>query len=696
MAKKIKSASEWNMERYGSFGVFQSSNSLPLYYLMTTFSMDELANLSYAQDLSPDPDNIDFEMLMQRDLDRGRVRKELVPYLMEPTNSLDGAGAPDPIYFPPLIAAAVPVSSNAIERCFNEPEVNDCEGGDGISLKWPGALEFEFFKAIQGAPQSFNIRTSGVIDEWVDREPVTFKAKLANSMQKGIRLVVIDGQHRLCALREVFERNAESISQMSVPVCVVVSPLSYEKYIKEKGGNAEVHRVYRKLFVDVNTTMESVSGHFSVLLKDTSIGSIIAREFCDYVLEKKGLPGLALIEWNTKSSKDASKVIRPWSVANVKVLDMAFEKSFSKVSMTSELDSLISLPEVQSKLSPSDDEVEESAIRYDSFSPRQRNALEIVIKEKTVPLVYGLIFNLKGYKKREEVFNRHLDRIKKVSESGSEDALLMKSVHNALVSYNEVRDSDTEILRKIEEFKSLVNRDVISESSKIFEYAIFQRALIEAWSRVISIAIRNEVALDELTDGLVSSWNDSLGDKATMLSPEKDYLQDFVFQDGMYIQPQERVRKGLADLLVGTLANSKNLEALSEKVHSSYKDEFAREVAESAKSCLSNYLNTYKDIRIKRLKSGGFHNDRRVPEETIKELTRAKQKLDQQRRDLDRGIISRSEISTDLDDIVDLYMKDEMDKISRSLSMEFGCDHEIFEYASANNSEAEEVEDGGD
>lgn len=313
---------------------------------MTTFSTDELTDLSYAQDLSPDPNNIDFEMLMQRDLDRERVRKELVPYLM----GAGGETAPEPIYFPPLIAAAVPVEQNSIERCFKSPVLVPREDEESVSIKWPGAVEFSYYCSEEGSPQAYNIKTHDIIDEWVDREPVAFKAKLARSSQSGIKLVVIDGQHRLCALRDVLERNVDTIKGMTVPVCIVVSPLSYAEYIESYGIGAEIHRVYRKLFVDVNTTMESVSGHFGVLLKDSSIGSIIAREFCDYVLQEKGLKGLALIEWSTKSAKDASKVIRPWSAANVKVLDQSLHGSFKHKYRIAELDAIIHLPEIERRL----------------------------------------------------------------------------------------------------------------------------------------------------------------------------------------------------------------------------------------------------------------------------------------------------------------------------------------------------------
>jgi len=69
----------YNFERIGSFGRFYSGKSFPIEYIMTSFRAAELSELTFARDIRPD--KIDFELLMQRDIDEERVRIEMEPYL---------------------------------------------------------------------------------------------------------------------------------------------------------------------------------------------------------------------------------------------------------------------------------------------------------------------------------------------------------------------------------------------------------------------------------------------------------------------------------------------------------------------------------------------------------------------------------------------------------------------------------------
>ena len=59
-------AEPWSFTRVGSYGLFSTAGSLPIEYLLTTFNHDELSKLTLARDVRPD--EMDFEMLMQRDI----------------------------------------------------------------------------------------------------------------------------------------------------------------------------------------------------------------------------------------------------------------------------------------------------------------------------------------------------------------------------------------------------------------------------------------------------------------------------------------------------------------------------------------------------------------------------------------------------------------------------------------------------
>lgn len=64
--KKISQTEAYNFYKSGSFGRFYSGDSFPIEYIQTSFTSDELNDLTLARDIRP-PDNIDFDLLIQRD-----------------------------------------------------------------------------------------------------------------------------------------------------------------------------------------------------------------------------------------------------------------------------------------------------------------------------------------------------------------------------------------------------------------------------------------------------------------------------------------------------------------------------------------------------------------------------------------------------------------------------------------------------
>jgi hypothetical protein len=80
MKKPSPKKPPYSFEKWGNFGVFRSGNSLPVDYLLTTITIPELEKLKLARGVRPQ--KVDFEMLMQRDLDVDRVNNEIMKYLV--------------------------------------------------------------------------------------------------------------------------------------------------------------------------------------------------------------------------------------------------------------------------------------------------------------------------------------------------------------------------------------------------------------------------------------------------------------------------------------------------------------------------------------------------------------------------------------------------------------------------------------
>ncbi|HCD7748935.1 TPA: hypothetical protein ND538_004801, partial [Serratia marcescens] len=137
----------------------------------------------------------------------------------------------------------------------------------------------------------------------------------------------IDGQHRLFALNYLRKEHSDKIKNIVVPVCIVYSP--YSTLINSAVVQVPtIPEVLRNLFVDINSTVERVSGHFLTLLSDRTLGSIICREFCKKILSERQEYGLGLIEWNTKKHKESLEISRDYTITSIGVINNILEDCF--------------------------------------------------------------------------------------------------------------------------------------------------------------------------------------------------------------------------------------------------------------------------------------------------------------------------------------------------------------------------------
>lgn len=236
------------------------------------------------QHLSPvrevmDANALDFNQLLQRDLDDHRVATSLIPYLLK--NRATG-----PAFFPPIMAVLLPFEDGSPSRfpAFDEPEVVDDQ-----ELSW---------KQVQ-AGDAFAVRR--VIDANGEYHPVNLAQLRWN--EHASRLVVLDGQHRAMALlaidrtmsgrwrgskgekfRDFYEKqvqrylsdeaissdNVDLLSNVEVPVTVCWFP-------DRVGDTGHAHEAARKLFVDVNKEAKAPSESRIILLSDAELVNVLTR-----------------------------------------------------------------------------------------------------------------------------------------------------------------------------------------------------------------------------------------------------------------------------------------------------------------------------------------------------------------------------------------------------------------------------------
>lgn len=574
----------YDLSYIGSFGRFSSGNSFPIDYVQASFTAADLLDLSFAQELHPDGQ--DFELLMQRDIDHERVLRDVVPYL-NPTVRSDQEIKDRAVFFPPLLVAIVPVQDRKMQPYYpNEVVTVDTEQGS-VTREWPRQIKLDFFTDDSGASYSPSLLIDGSLQKVaLQRSPVKLSVRSPKGNEQGARLVVIDGQHRLAALRYVYEKKSELLDGVCVPVCILFPPNSTLAH-RELLGDKEVltvQSVFRTLFVDVNTTMQHVGGHFNILLSDSSISGIICRKFCDRILKERGEEALAQIEWNIKSKKESTIIKRPYSITSIGILDKALTKIFSGGSVRNNKSILLAyalaLSEVEEQLNPQDGDSEESRdVEWERFSLNQKRIIEDQVVKHFVPCLEEIFFGVTGFQTLSEQFAAQILKLKTERDS-SRNPTQHTAVLTQILEYKPIDDdrhheSAKNIYSEFEETLRLSNKDSVVS---LLQYAIVQRGILEAWSLVLDRCKDLGIAPIDATKAFVPVLNHALREDGELFKPHKKYMQYTVWE-AINIKPTEDSKTAISnciltlfatDAIASTFASSvapSNSEKLQDRLH---------------------------------------------------------------------------------------------------------------------------------
>jgi hypothetical protein len=266
---------------------------------------------------------MDFNHLLNRDLDDHRVATALIPYLL---SSQPQGG---PAFFPPIVAVVLPVEVSL--RTEQLPSKTDIESFEEETGDWKG---YEF-------PEAFTY-------EWLwekqSHEPHPIPIGRVRWNEERCQLVVIDGQHRAMAMlaidrtrnnqwqghgekyrgfyeaavREALPKDNAQWQPIEIPVTLVCFP---------DLKTAEEHvRAARKLFVDVNKNARPPSQSRLILLSDSQLTSIFTRATLNALRTADDQLPLYAVEYDhpEKEQAQASK----WSaVTNVTVINDLIQRA---------------------------------------------------------------------------------------------------------------------------------------------------------------------------------------------------------------------------------------------------------------------------------------------------------------------------------------------------------------------------------
>lgn len=264
---------------------------------------------------------MDFNQLLQRDLDDHRVASTLVKYILAPEKLR-------PVFFPPIVAALLPFQGTRVTPQFaSRAPIAEHKDNLGVWSGYSFGSAFKFEKFMDEATgQEFEIKLGRL--SWNPEEA---------------KLVVIDGQHRAMALLAIdrtindswgesgekykyfyesaikealksvkAEEQRELVNSLEFPVTLIWFPDSNEQEPLH-------HEVARKLFVDINKNARAPSESRILLLSDNDLLSIFTRSLLnEFRTEGNGLPIYA-IEYDHPGRDQASS--SKWSaISNVMIL----------------------------------------------------------------------------------------------------------------------------------------------------------------------------------------------------------------------------------------------------------------------------------------------------------------------------------------------------------------------------------------
>lgn len=293
---KLKKETALNLSLEGSVGSFNvgtgrpGQNSLEVKYFLTHVGLDFGAGTNEAvlSHIAPvretfDFEQLDFDEIMQRDIDDSRVSGELIPYL------LDAKSADLVKLFPPIIITVLPVlegqkrPASLYPRVEEEDQAAIDEDSHPRRLTRAGAVGSEVFEFDQPL---------------IDNKPIKHDLVRFRLNTHRTRLVIVDGQHRAMALLALYrnikdewsdekrspfkEYYAEwtrnyiqqfNLKEINLPVMFCTFPQLCEGY----SGGFDLKKASRAVFLTLNKTARKVSNSRNILLDDSDFVALLLR-----------------------------------------------------------------------------------------------------------------------------------------------------------------------------------------------------------------------------------------------------------------------------------------------------------------------------------------------------------------------------------------------------------------------------------
>lgn len=290
----------YNESWKGVYGEFGSGAGLRAMYLLTAVSPANLDKISLLEEIRGS-ERWQVRDLFQREVDKERVTGPLMDYLRTEDRVR---------FFNPLTLTVLPMDEHGSSVLERMPKVVEDELRDG-------GFDWRVFER----PGYYRMRH---VRDQPDYGQIDWNEKTS-------RIVAIDGQHRLSALKRRHALpgpSADPFHAWRIPVVVV----SFRAGV----GRAEppgVLEVVRSIFVDINTEAREVNEARKILLNDRSVNCLATQELLEVAhsndlkpLKERRQESLPLLFFDWRGQEKAGVVVpSPAAVKTIGELQSWFE-----------------------------------------------------------------------------------------------------------------------------------------------------------------------------------------------------------------------------------------------------------------------------------------------------------------------------------------------------------------------------------
>lgn len=361
-----------------------------------------------------DTRTLDFDQIMQRDIDDSRVSAELIPYLLE--QSTTGLVK----LFPPIIVVLLPTEPTGKPAAhYPRVETNTIDQDEA---------SFEVIRSGPVGQEVFELR------RWLldtIPQPHDFAELRINTNR--CKLVIVDGQHRAMSLLALYRnikgwpertRNVEpyykiwtasrlakfDLHRAKLPIMFCVFPqLDGEQY----GADLKVHSACRSIFLALNKSARPVTRSRNILLDDRDVVAMFLRGILGYIKDRdiSTMEAIRLSAVELDNSADRSVLTSPVAITGVTHLNGLLERLMlalppqpglsvkaQNLWKSTRLDKCIARLGVQDRITP---EVEKR-VRRDGCDRETMTLLETAFSASYLPVVVRVLDAFGPYRVHHE------------------------------------------------------------------------------------------------------------------------------------------------------------------------------------------------------------------------------------------------------------------------------------------------------